>query len=217
MQKLIYPNAKFDNGVFMKQEAEIKNFFILNTIHLVATSGFEGATVRKIAELSRSQSGLKVSETYVYRLFGSKENLYRAAFEFLDNEQYVAFMQGVEATRGFTRDIRERAYNFFEMAWKFLLKNEDRFRCYISYYHSPYFKGEVLEEHNRLFMGVVRQISPLFKEEADVVSIAHSVLTTMLDFAFRVYNGDLVDNDENRSHIFNVVYLTMSAYFKKTI
>ena len=199
----------------MKQEAQIKEIFIINTIHLIATSGFDGATVRRIAELSRSQSGLKLSETYVYRLFGSKENLYRAAFEFLDKELYVGFMQGVEATRGFTYGLKDRMYNFFLEAWKLLLKREDRFRCYLSYYHSSYFSGEVLKEHDKLFMGIVHQISPLFKEEADVFSIMHSVLTTLLDFAFRVYNGDLEDSEENRAHIFNVVYSTMSLYFKK--
>lgn len=199
----------------MKQEAKIKEIFIINTIHLIATSGFDGATVRRIAELSRSQSGLKLSETYVYRLFGSKENLYRAAFEFLDKELYVAFMQGVEVTRGFTYSLKDRMYNFFLEAWKLLLKREDRFRCYLSYYHSSYFSGEVLKEHHKLFAGIVQQLSPLFKEEADVFSIMHSVLTTLLDFAFRVYNGDLADIEENRVHMFNVVYSTMSLYFKK--
>jgi hypothetical protein len=45
----------------------------------------------------------------------------------------------------------------------------------------------------------------------------HSVLTTLLDFAIRVYNGDLEDNEINRPHIFNVMYCTMSAYFNSDI
>ena len=55
---------------------------------------------------------------------------------------------------------------------------------------------------------------PLFKEGADVTSIMHSVFTTLLDFAIRVYNGDLTDTDTNREHIFNVLFGAMAIYMK---
>ena len=64
------------------------------------------------------------------------------------------------------------------------------------------------------FEEIIKGFSPMFKEEADVCSIMHSVLTTLLDFAIRVYNGDLNDDDTNRPHIFNVLYCTMMTYFR---
>ena len=42
----------------------------------------------------------------------------------------------------------------------------------------------------------------------------HSVLTALLDFAVRVYNGDLKDSDTNTRHVFNVLYCMMASYFK---
>ena len=42
----------------------------------------------------------------------------------------------------------------------------------------------------------------------------HSVLTALLDFAVRVYNGDLKDSDTNARHVFNVLYCMMASYFK---
>ena len=63
---------------------------------------------------------------------------------------------------------------------------------------------------------MVDAVAPLFKEEADVASILHSVFTAMFDFAIRVYNGELEDNEINRPHIFNVLYCMMMTYFKET-
>ena len=56
--------------------------------------------------------------------------------------------------------------------------------------------------------------SPLFKEEAEVYAIMHSVFTMLLDFAIRVYNGEIEDNEINRPHVFNVLYCMMVTYFK---
>ena len=66
----------------------------------------------------------------------------------------------------------------------------------------------------KLFNEMISEMSPIFKEEADVTSILHSVFTAMFDFAIRVYNGELEDNEINRPHIFNVLYCMMMTYFK---
>jgi hypothetical protein len=55
---------------------------------------------------------------------------------------------------------------------------------------------------------------PLFKEGTDVKSVMHSAFTTMLDFAIRVYNGDLKNTEKNAEHIFNIVYCMMLMYLK---
>ena len=99
------------------------------------------------------------------------------------------------------------------MAWQFILGNEERCRCYVRYYYSIYFRGASLEAHRKLFAEMVDVMTPIFKEKADVSSILHSVFTALFDFAIRVYNGELEDNEENRPHIFNVLYCMMITYF----
>jgi hypothetical protein len=74
-----------------------------------------------------------------------------------------------------------------------------------------------VKAHQKLFEGVIDAMSPLFKEDADVFSILHSVFTTLLDFAIRVYNKDLEDNETNRLLVFKVLYYTMMPYFKENI
>ena len=68
--------------------------------------------------------------------------------------------------------------------------------------------------HEKHFDKIVSEMGILFKEEADANSIVHSVFTALLDFAVRVYNGQLEDNELNRPHIFNVLYCMMRSYFK---
>ncbi len=198
----------------MNREAEIKELLISNTIHLISEGGFEKATTKELTYCGGNLPNLKMNEVYLYRIFGSKENLYEAAFVCLDNELFYAFRRGVEAVGGFASASKDTLYKFFLMAWQFILGNEERCRCYVRYYYSIYFKGHSLEAHKKLFEGIVAEMAPFFKSEADVVSILHSVFTALLDFGIRVYNGDLEDSEINTPHIFNVLYCMMSTYFK---
>ena len=199
----------------MKCETEIRELLISNTIHLIAEGGFEKATTKELTHCGGDLPNMKMNEVYLYRIFGSKENLYDEAFVRLDRELCYAFRHGSEMVGGFFPNSRERLYSFFLLAWRFVLGNEERCRCYVRYYYSIYFKGQSLLAHKKLFLGIVSEMAPLFKEEADVPAILHSVFTTMLDFGIRVYNGDLEDSDINTPHVFNVLYCMMSTYFKE--
>ena len=199
----------------MKHEAEIKELLISNTISLVAEGGFEKATTKELTFYEKNLPIYKMNEVYIDRLFGSKRRLYESAFERLERELYYALRKAVEESGGFEKITKERLYTFFSVIWTFILENEAHCRCYVRYYYSIYFKGHSKEAHDQLFAGIIREMTPIFKSEADVVSIVHSIFTAMLDFAIRVYNGDLADDDVNRPHIFNVLYCMAATYLKE--
>ena len=201
----------------MKREPEIKELLINNAIHLIAEGGFEKATTKELAHSGGSLPGFKMNEVYIYRIFGSKENLFESVFDRLDHELLYAFQKGIEKVGGIDALNKETMYEFFLMAWRFILGNEERCRCYVRYYYSIYFKGHSLEAHQHLFEGVISGMAPMFKEDADVVSILHSVFTAMFDFGIRVYNGELEDSEINRPHVFNVLYCMMATYFKNSV
>ena len=198
----------------MKYEQEVRDVLISNTIRLIAEGGFEKATTKAITHGGEQLPNVKMNEVYIYRLFGSKEDLYSFAFSCLDKEIVLALRKCFQTNQNQDCDIKERLHGVFCDAWHFILGNEDHCRCYIRYYYSVYFHGESLKAHNQLFDEIILAFSPLFKEEADVKSIMHSVFTTILDFAVRVYNGDLENTQINEEHIFNVVYCMMVTYFK---
>lgn len=198
----------------MKYESEIKTLLIENAIHIISEGGFEKATTRELTHCSGSSTDFKMNEVYIYRFFGSKENLYKEAFAKLDREFCNAFRKGVVGIGGFDSDTKEKLHGLFSRAWCYIIKNGERCRCYVRYYHSAYFKGSSQKDHDKRFSEIVSAMVPLFRGDADVISILHSVYTALFDFAVRVYNGDLEDNEENQSHVFNVLYCMMMTYFK---
>ena len=201
----------------MKREAEIKELLVSNAIKLIAKGGFEMATTKELTHYSGDLPEIKMNEVYIYRIFGSKEALFEEVFKCLDNELYDAFQKGFDSLKDVEMPIKEKIFKFLEGAWKFALRNEDRCRTYVRYYYSIYFKGASSEHHKKLFSGVIAGMTPAFKDEADVGAILHSVFTALFDFAIRVYNGDLEDNEINRPHIFNVLYCMMETYFKTPV
>lgn len=198
----------------MKREAEVKELLISNAVHLIAEGGFEKATTKELTLCGGHLPDFKMNEVYIYRFFGSKEKLYESAFRRLDSELFYTFRDEVRAIGGFEEDTKKKLYELFLKVWTFVLGNEEKCRCYVRYYYSVYFKGNSLETHKKLFKEVIEEMSPFFKEDADVFAILHSVFTAMFDFAIRVYNGELEDNEINRPHVFNVLYCMMMTYFK---
>lgn len=201
----------------MKCESEIRELLISNAIHLIAEGGFEKATTKELTFCSGHLPGIKMNEAYVYRIFGNKERLYEAAFLRLDSELFQSFQKALKAMKAHEGSLKEKLYELFIITWEFILGNEERFRCYVRYYYSVYFRGSSLESHNKLFKEIVDEASVFFKEEADVGSILHGVFFALFDFAIRVYNGDLEDSEINRPHVFNVLCCMMMSYFKDNI
>lgn len=199
----------------MKHENEVRQLLMNNTIHLVANGGFESATTKELTFCGGSLPDLKMNEVYIYRLFGSKENLYEQTFLYLDREVFNAFRTGANFAGGLTQDTEGKLYRIFDTAWQFIITHEEHCRCYVRYYYSAYFKNQSQEQHLKLFEKMIQKLVPLFKEDADVVSILHSVFTAIFDFAIRVYNGELENSEENRLHIFHVLYCIVSAYFRE--
>lgn len=202
----------------MKNEAAIRDILICNTIHLVAEGGFEMATTKAITHGDGTHNAdFRMNEVYIYRLYGGKTQLYDAAFYRLDHQLFGSLHNAIESMGSLTADTKAKLHDVFLRTWAFVLGNEDNCRCYMRYYYSSYFKGGSRRAHNDLFNDVIEDFRPLFKQESDVMSIMHSVFTTLLDFAIRVYNGDLEDTATNREHVFNVLYCAMVSYFKPEI
>ena len=197
----------------MKKESIVHSILIDNTIHLIAEGGFEAATTHAITYSNVSAPDVKLNEVYIYRLFGGKEQLYAEAFEKLDSELVGEISRDLVEFQNteYSRDMKLKI--MFMHLWHFLLQNEEHCRAYVRFYYSVYFKGMTQKKHNKNFNKVVEKFSVAFKPEADVLSLLHSVLTTMLDFAIRVYNGELSDSEDSADHIFNMLYSSLSSYF----
>ena len=191
----------------MKQD-EIRRGLIDGTIHIIANDGFEKATTKQI--------GMKTSinEGYIYRYFRDKEDLFSKSFDTLDEELFAQAMQHVEImyVQGMEYEMRCRFY--FAAIWGFLLGNRDKCLTYVRYYYSPYFFKLSAEAHKNRFTPLVNKFKDAFKGEADVWMILNHILNVVLDFAVKVHNGQMPDEENYSEQVFRVIYASIKQYFR---
>ena len=98
--------------------------------------------------------------------------------------------------------------------WSFVLRNQNKCLAFIRYYYSPYFKKHSLEEHTRRFSDIVERLETAFRPKANVWMLMNHVLTTILDFATKVFNGDIGNNEDTHAHVFKVCYSALAPYLR---
>lgn len=192
----------------MKQD-EIRSKLIDGTIHVIARDGLDKATTKQI--------GLETAtnEAYIYRCFADKEDLFAKTFSKLDEELVTKTTQHISIMYAKDLNYEIRCWIFYNAIWRFLLGNKDKCLSFIRYYYSPYFAKHSAEEHKRRFAPLVEKFSDAFRVEANVWMLLNHILNVLLDFAVKVYDGAVPDNDDTAEHVFRLIYASVEQYFKK--
>lgn len=190
----------------MKRE-EIRQKLIDGTIRVIAKEGLDKASTKQI--------GLTTStnEAYIYRCFKGKEDMFARAFDALDEELLAKTVQHVEVMYLPGMEFVQRCRSYFLAVWAFLLSSRDKCLAYVQYFYSPYFTKYSAEDHKKRFMPLLSKFSAAFKDEADVWMILNHILNVMLDFAVKVHNDQMPNNDEYAEHVFRVIYASVKQYF----
>lgn len=191
------------------KSSNLRQSLIDGTIHVIAEEGMDKATTKQV--------GLRtnINEAYIYRCFKGKEDMFVKTFDMLDCELVNAIMQNMDVMSMAGIDFEMRCKVFFYKVWGFLLGNREKCLAYVRYYYSPYFIKYSVEEHTKRFTPVVEKFSNSFVEEANVWMILNHILNIMLDFAVKVHNGQMPEQDDYTEHVFRVVYRSVDQYFRK--
>lgn len=64
---------------------------------------------------------------------------------------------------------------------------------------------------------LVEKFSGSFRSEANVWMILNHILSAMMDFSVKVYNGMLPNDDDTAENVFRVIYASVNQYFKDSI
>ena len=192
----------------MKQE-ELRRKLIDGTIHVIANDGLDKATTKQIG------IDTSINEAYIYRCFKDKEDMFTKAFEMLDEELVTKAMQHVPIMYHTDMEYELRCRFFFSAIWNFLLGNREKCLTYVRYYYSPYFSKYSAASHKLRFKPLVEKFNDAFKDEADVWMILNHILNVMLDFAIKVHNDQMPNNDDYSEHVFRVIYASIKQYFRK--
>ena len=188
---------------------DVEERLIARTISVIAEDGLERTTTKSIVK------GTDINEAYIYRFFEDKDDLLRKTFVALDKELVLVSLSAVSALTEADRSIQEKARTLFRIVWRFLLGNSERCLAYIRLYYSPYFKKYLIADHTARFQPLVDMFATRLLSESNVWMILNHVLNVMLDFAVKVFNGEVPDNDDTEEHVFRLVYRSVEQYFKK--
>lgn len=192
----------------MKQD-EFRQKLIDGTIHVIANDGLDKATTKQIG------TDTSINEAYIYRCFKGKEDMFSKTFDYLDTELEDMAMHCVSVMYDVNISFEQRCRAFFYGVWNFLLGNKEKCLAYVRYYYSPYFKKYSCDTHKSRFKPLVEKFSIAFIGEADVWMILNHILNVVLDFAVKVHNGLMPENDDYSEHVFRVIYASIKQYFKK--
>lgn len=134
----------------------------------------------------------------------------------LDDELVAKVMQYVPVMYMQELEYELRCRVFFDAVWRFLTGNKEKCLAFVRYYYSPYFSKYSAESHKHRYAPLVEKFRNAFKDEADVWMILNHILNVMLDFAVKVHNGQMSEDDDYAEHVFLVIYRSVEQYFRKT-
>ncbi len=191
----------------MKQD-DLRQALIDGTIRVVAQNGFDKATTKAISNATG------INEVYIYRFFENKEELFKKAFEYLDDQLAYKCLLHVEVMNTQEIDYEARCRIYFFTMWHFLVGNKAEILMYVRYYYSPYFIKWSAIAHKRRFMPLVNKFKEAFRDEADVWMILNHILNVMLAFAVMVHNDEMPNEDDYTEHVFRVIYCSIKQYLR---
>ena len=189
---------------------DMREKLIARTISVIANEGLDKTTTKAIT------TGTGINEAYIYRHFSDKKDLLSKAFDKLDDELVAKVTQHLPVMYMQELEYELRCRVFFEAVWKFMLANKEHCLAFVQYYYSLYFTKYSAESHKRRYIPIVEKFKDAFKDEADVWMILNHILNVMLDFAVKVYNGEMPDSDNYSEHVFLVIYRSVEQYFRKS-
>jgi len=189
---------------------DIRDTLITRTITVIADEGLDKTTTKAITQ------GTGINESYIYRRFSDKEDLLSKTFDKLDDELMTAVTRCLPIMYVQDIEFELRCRAFFNNIWAFLLGNKEKCLAFVRYYYSPYFTKYSAESHKKRFLPIVERFSLAFIDEADVWMILNHILNVLLDFAVKVHNGQMSEEDDYSEHVFRVIYRSVEQYFKAT-
>ncbi len=187
----------------------MKETLLARTITVIASSGLDKTTTKAIV------TGTGINEAYIYRNFSDKEDLLSKAFEEVDREIVAKAMEHISVMYMREMDYETRCRYFFFYMWKYLLDNKEKCLTYIRYYYSPYFRKYSAESHKQRYEGLVVTFEDVFAPDVDAWMLINHILNIMLDFAIKVFDGELPNDDNTSTQVFRLIYYSIRAYFKE--
>jgi AcrR family transcriptional regulator len=176
-----------------------------STIHVVAQGDFDGATTRAIS------SGAGLNDAYIYRLFGSKENLFKTTFLDLCRKMSSTLLRNMPILTWENIDLKERCWIYFSRIWERVSSNCDECLFFIRYYNSAYFKDCSSEERKKEYEPFIQKVSSFFERGIDVWTEINWIFDIIFAAAIKVARGDIANDEATAQSVFEMICLMESS------
>jgi AcrR family transcriptional regulator len=187
---------------------QLRQILIDGTIRVIASEGLGKASTKQIGKATN------LNEAYIYRCFNNKEDMFLKAFNSLDDELLSVTLKHMPIFSMETMDFDMRCRMYFAVIWQFLLGNKEKCLTFVRYFYTPDFVEYAAKDHELRYKPLVEQFRVAFRDEADVWMILNHILNVMLDFAVKVHNGLMHDDERYSEHVFRVIYASVKQYFR---
>ena len=187
---------------------QLRQILIDGTIRVIASEGLGKASTKQIGKATN------LNEAYIYRCFNNKEDMFLKAFNSLDDELLTVTLRHMPIFSMETMDFDMRCRMYFAVIWQFLLGNKEKCLTFVRYFYSPDFAEYAANDHELRYNPLVVLFRVAFRDEADVWMILNHILNVMLDFAVKVHNGLMPDDERYSEHVFRVIYASVKQYFR---
>lgn len=191
----------------MKRD-ETRSKLIDGAIRVISEEGLDKASTKQIGKITST------NEVYIYRCFKDKDDMLVKTFDCLDEELLYTTMKYIDVMYMKSLEYEMRCRFYFSAIWEFLLGNRDKCLTYVRYYYSTYFPKFSAEDHEKRFVPLVAKFKVAFKDDADVWMILNHILNVMFDFAIKVHNDQMSNEDNYAEHVFRVIYRSVEQYFR---
>lgn len=193
------------------QREKIRTALMDGTVKVIANSGFDKATTRAI---TTSVSDVKLNETYIYRYFLDKEDLFKKTFMRADHKFVEYISKNLRQIEELKENTKECCRRLWQSCWEFLLANREEYIFYLRYYYSVYFKEYALKEHMALYSTFLTDFARLVPNTTNVPAMMH----TLLEFALsELAKADDVNmsKPQRESRNFDLVWNIILLHFSQ--
>ncbi len=181
-------------------ETSIKQAFIRGAVRVVAQKGLENATTKAIA------AEAKLNEAYIYKCFSGKDELLSTALLVEDCNFAELLHDMLLQEREKNCGWKQRAYVIWRKSWDFILEEKDDFLFYIRYYYSASCMMHAYRQHLEIYRPVIKMVEGSFKPGTYMEMLVHQIFSTMLFYGLRVTSGELPNNDETMTWVFDQIF-----------
>ena len=179
------------------------------TVNVIAKYGLENTATNRIC----TESGVNVA--YIYRFFDSKEDLILAAFEEADKEFLHAILQNFPVLHYESIDYEMRCRVLFNKCWDFVMSRPRHLIFYVRYYYSSSFQRYAYAAHMQRYAVLIEKMQTAFPENADVRTVLHHILDTLLGEAMKQLDDPHGSNEEAAERNFTLIFSVVRSYVKQ--